>query len=63
LGWVLIDQGEGVPIDPAKSLRTDFREVVIKMNSAALMSVECRTRAKRSRHAEKKIGSLKRLIG
>ncbi|QYK47939.1 MAG: type I restriction endonuclease subunit R [Phycisphaeraceae bacterium] len=30
LGWVVIDQGEGVPIDPAASLRTDFREVVIK---------------------------------
>lgn len=30
LGWTIIDQGDGVPIDPAKSLRTDFREVVIK---------------------------------
>lgn len=29
LGWEVIDQGEGIPIDPYKSLRTDFREVVL----------------------------------
>jgi len=25
MGWSVIDQGQGVPKDPAKSLRTDFR--------------------------------------
>jgi type I restriction enzyme R subunit len=30
LGWIIIDQGEGVPKDPAKSLREDFREVTLK---------------------------------
>ena len=29
LGWEVIDQGEGIPVDPYKSLRTDFREVVL----------------------------------
>ncbi len=29
LGWEVIDQGAGLPIDPAKSLRSDFREVVL----------------------------------
>lgn len=27
LGWTAIDQGSGVPTDPAKSLRTDFSQV------------------------------------
>lgn len=30
LGWKVIDQGRGVPSDPKKSLRTSFREVVLK---------------------------------
>ena len=30
LGWEVIDQGEGVPANPSISLRTDFREVVLK---------------------------------
>lgn len=30
LGWEVIDQGEGIPKDPAVSHRTDFREVVLK---------------------------------
>jgi type I restriction enzyme, R subunit len=30
LGWNIIDQGEGIPQDPSKSLREDFRQVVLK---------------------------------
>jgi len=30
LDWQVIDQGTGVPTDPAKSLRTSFREVILK---------------------------------
>ncbi|MBU2513988.1 HsdR family type I site-specific deoxyribonuclease [bacterium] len=30
LGWKIIDQGEGIPQDPSKSLREDFREVVLQ---------------------------------
>jgi len=30
LDWIIIDQGEGIPGDPALSLRTDFREVTLK---------------------------------
>lgn len=30
LGWSVIDQGEGCPSDPAKSLRKTFREVLLK---------------------------------
>ena len=30
LGWQIVDQGEGCPSDPAKSLRASFREVVLK---------------------------------
>jgi type I restriction enzyme, R subunit len=30
LGWSVIDQGPGVPGDPAKSLRTSFREVSLR---------------------------------
>lgn len=30
LGWVVIDQGEGLPSDPGKSLRQSFREVQLK---------------------------------
>lgn len=30
LGWDVIDQGEGIPVDPAISHRSDFREVVLK---------------------------------
>lgn len=30
LGWKSIDQGFGIPTDPAKSLRTSFKEVVLK---------------------------------
>ncbi|HZG00162.1 MAG TPA: HsdR family type I site-specific deoxyribonuclease, partial [Chitinophagales bacterium] len=30
LGWQVIDQGPGVPQDPAKSLRNNFREVVLE---------------------------------
>jgi type I restriction enzyme R subunit len=30
LDWDVIDQGPGVPTDPTKSLRTSFREIVLK---------------------------------
>ncbi|NQU24700.1 MAG: type I restriction endonuclease subunit R [Candidatus Nealsonbacteria bacterium] len=30
LDWEVIDQGEGFPTDPAKSHRTDFREIVLR---------------------------------
>lgn len=30
LGWIIIDQGEGVPSDPAVSLRTHFKEVGLR---------------------------------
>ncbi len=30
LGWTIVKQGEGIPGDPAGSLRTDFREVTLK---------------------------------
>ena len=30
MGWVVIDQGAGIPKDPAKSLRTDFRQWLLK---------------------------------
>ena len=30
MGWKVIEQPAGIPTDPAKSLRTSFREVVIK---------------------------------
>jgi len=30
LGWIIINQGEGIPGDPAGSLRTGFREVTLK---------------------------------
>ena len=30
LGWTSIDQGFGIPTDPAKSHRASFREVVLK---------------------------------
>ena len=30
LGWSVIDQGEGLPSDPAISLRTSFREVALR---------------------------------
>lgn len=30
LGWTVIDQGEALPTDPARSLRSDFREVALK---------------------------------
>ena len=30
LGWDVIDQGTGIPTDPTKSLRTSFREVILK---------------------------------
>jgi len=30
MGWQVIEQASGIPKDPAKSLRTSFREVVIK---------------------------------
>jgi type I restriction enzyme R subunit len=30
MGWQVIDQGEGVPKNPAASLRSTFREVVLK---------------------------------
>ena len=29
LGWQVIDQGVGVPQDPTKSLRTNFKQVVL----------------------------------
>lgn len=29
LNWHVIDQGQGIPSDPKKSLRTDFKEVVL----------------------------------
>ena len=29
LGWTVVDQGTGVPSDPAKSLRSSFREVIL----------------------------------
>lgn len=30
LGWQVIDQGPGIPQDPTKSLRADFRDVVLE---------------------------------
>jgi type I restriction enzyme R subunit len=30
LGWQVLDQGFGVPTDPEKSFRTDFKEVLLK---------------------------------
>ncbi len=30
LGWSVVDQGEGLPTDPGKSLRGSFREVALK---------------------------------
>ena len=30
LDWDVIDQGPGIPTDPTKSLRTSFREVILK---------------------------------
>jgi len=30
LGWQVIDQGPGVPTDPTKSFRTNFREVILE---------------------------------
>jgi type I restriction enzyme, R subunit len=30
LDWTVIDQGPGIPTDPAKSLRTSFREVTLR---------------------------------
>lgn len=30
LGWSIIDQGEGCPFDPSKSLRGSFRDVLLK---------------------------------
>jgi type I restriction enzyme R subunit len=30
LGWQVIDQGPGIPTDPAKSCRASFREVILK---------------------------------
>ena len=30
LDWKVIDQGAGMPTDPAKSLRTGFREVILR---------------------------------
>lgn len=30
LGWEVLDQGEGLPTDPAASFRANFREVVLK---------------------------------
>ncbi len=29
LGWHIVDQGQGIPTDPTKSLRTSFREVIL----------------------------------
>ena len=29
LGWHIVDQGQGVPGDPAQSLRTSFREIIL----------------------------------
>ena len=30
LDWEIIDQGQGIPTDPAKSLRSSFREVILR---------------------------------
>jgi len=30
MGWMVIDQGPGIPKDPTKSLRTDFRQWLLK---------------------------------
>ena len=30
LDWHVVDQGTGIPTDPAKSCRTSFREVILK---------------------------------
>jgi type I restriction enzyme R subunit len=30
LGWTIIDQGPAFPTDPSKSLRTDFKEIIIR---------------------------------
>jgi type I restriction enzyme, R subunit len=29
LGWKVINQGQGIPQDPEKSLRSNFKEVVL----------------------------------
>jgi len=30
MGWMVIDQGRGIPQDPTKSKRTDFRQWLLK---------------------------------
>ena len=30
LGWSVVDQGQGIPTDPAKSFRTNFRELILE---------------------------------
>ncbi|SEA16537.1 type I restriction enzyme, R subunit [Desulfuromusa kysingii] len=44
LGWIIVNQGEGIPGDFAGSLRTDFREVtlkaVFKQSVAAINSLD-----------------------
>jgi len=30
LDWTVIDQGQGIPTDPTKSLRASFREVTLR---------------------------------
>jgi type I restriction enzyme R subunit len=39
LDWSVIDQGPDIPSDPAKSLRTSFREVILRdeFNKAVLV--------------------------
>jgi len=38
MGWTVIEQPAGIPTDPAKSLRTSFREVVIKSEFIKLVN-------------------------
>jgi len=30
LGWTIIDQGPAFPTDPSKSLRSDYKEIIIR---------------------------------
>ena len=38
MGWQVVEQASGIPTDPAKSLRTSFREVVIKSQFIEMVS-------------------------
>ena len=38
LGWQVIDQGQGIPQDATKSLRSDFKEVTLTHIAALNLS-------------------------